>query len=136
MVKKLSKDESNKEFEEVFLTVTSDVVELEYIADMLDDLSIHYRIDKVSEQFVPMFYGKSAPAFNIYVDKERLGEAKELIKPVYTDRDELETGLEYKTDELQEDRYVNNAETDSQQKVIKKYKRAFLYVFLFPLWAL
>ena len=109
-------------YKEELLVSSSDVVELGYITDMLSEMGISYRVEEKAEQFVSMFYGKSAPLVNIYVDERRLSEAKEILKP----SESGQAAFGHEADSLREEEY------DPQQEVLYKYRRAFLYSLLTP----
>lgn len=110
---------------EALLVKTSNLVELEYITDMLKEMDISFRAEEEGkEQFVSLMEG-SDTGISIYVDESSLDEAKQLLTPLDTALQEYD-----EIAEVQEYELIGEEGYDSQQKVINKYKRGFLYTIL------
>lgn len=113
-----------RDYNEVLLVNTSNLVELEYITDMLKEMDISFRAEEEGkEQFVSLMEG-SDTGVSIYVDKARLCEAQELLTPLNADHQNCEDI------DPQEDELVSEQVLEVAQKATSVFKKWFVYPVL------
>ena len=124
----MNRDE--QDYNEAFLISTEDLVEVDYIITMLREMDISYRALKDTWHYIDVTGAKSFDKVSIYVDENRLSEAKELLIPLNEKQQVYEEASDYEIDSEKEKQ--TDEENDLQQEVIRKYRRAFLYAMLTP----
>lgn len=114
--------EKKRDSNEALLVKTSNIVEFEYITDMLSEMDISFKAEEESrEQYVSLMEGRDT-GISIYVDKSRLDEAKQLLTPLDTDLQEYDEICE-----VQEDELIGEQVLEVAQKATGVFKKAFVY---------
>ncbi|MBT3319819.1 MAG: hypothetical protein HN948_02510 [Clostridia bacterium] len=117
-------------YDEAFLVKTTDFIELDYITSMLREMGIAYKAVQVgAEQFVSM-HSQNPAGISIYVDQNRLEEARELLTSLETQQFECDELSSDAQDAAQLREQIDDEGIGYQEKAIWRMKRGILRTVL------